>query len=42
MSSPLPGMQYCEKHQGNHAYYAEHNCDLCKALSSAARPKECR
>jgi len=36
----LPGMHYCEKHQGNSAHYAVHNCDLCRALFSPL-PEAC-
>lgn len=31
MSQSLPGVPYCEKHQGNHSHYAEENCELCIA-----------
>ena len=30
MSQALPGEHYCEKHQGNHAHYAEQNCTVCQ------------
>ena len=29
MSRALPGEHYCEKHQGNHSHYDEHNCVVC-------------
>ena len=28
----LSGEHYCERHQGNHSHYAEHNCAVCKAV----------
>ena len=33
MSHALEGQYYCKNHQGNHSHYADHNCDLCKALT---------
>jgi len=32
MSKALPGMHYCEKHQGNHSHYADTNCLVCRSL----------
>lgn len=37
MSQPLPGEHLCEKHQGNHAHYAEHNCTICKLKNRLQR-----
>lgn len=34
MSSALPGMNYCEDHQGNHSHYAKHNCVVCTLIAA--------
>ena len=39
MSQALEGEHYCQKHQGNHSHYADHNCTVCKLETELAEVK---